>query len=148
MTSHQKSKAAAVRIVEVGPRDGLQNIAKQVPTPVKIELIQRLVRAGLSAVEATSFVSPRWIPQLADNAEVLKAIEPLMRDDNLSFSVLIPNMKGLNNAIQHKVREVAVFVAASEGFSRKNTNCSVSEALARAREVVHRAKEHGIAVRG
>lgn len=137
-----------VRIVEVGPRDGLQNIATTVPTSVKVELIQRLVRTGLPAVEVTSFVSPRWIPQLADNKEVLRGIGPLLKDAFVSLSVLVPNVKGLNGALQCEVREVAVFISASEGFSRKNTNCSVSEALSRAREVATRAKTHGIAVRG
>lgn len=138
----------AVRIVEVGPRDGLQNIASHVPTSVKVELIQRLVKAGLSTVEATSFVSPKWIPQLADNREVLRSIEPLLRDGTLSLPVLVPNVRGLNDALQHQVKEVAVFVSASEGFSRRNTNCSVGEALARAREVATRARQHGVAVRG
>lgn len=138
----------SVRIVEVGPRDGLQNISRTVPTSVKVELIQRLVKAGLTTVEVTSFVSPKWIPQLADNKEVLKEIAPLLRDGSVNLPVLVPNLKGLDDALQHKVREVAVFVSASEGFSRKNTNCSVDEALARARDVAARAKQHGLAVRG
>ncbi|KAF3770550.1 hypothetical protein M406DRAFT_354502 [Cryphonectria parasitica EP155] len=145
---NQQTSRPAVRIVEVGPRDGLQNISKSVPTAVKVELIQRLVRAGLSTVEVTSFVSPKWIPQLSDNAEILRAIEPLLRDKNLSFPVLIPNAKGMDAALGHRITEVAVFVSASESFSQRNTNCSVSEALTRAREVAYKARQHGIAVRG
>lgn len=147
-TEMSDSSSNQVRIVEVGPRDGLQNIAKTVPTSVKVELIQRLVKTGLSAIEATSFVSPRWIPQLADNNEVLKEVGPLLKNASVSLSVLVPNAKGLDIALQYEVKEVAVFVSASEGFSRKNTNCSVSEALSRAREVATKAKQHGLAVRG
>lgn len=118
------------------------------PTPIKIELIRRLVRAGLVNVEATSFVSPKWIPQLADNTEVLRAIAPLLRDTSLRLPVLIPNLRGLDGALGSGVKEVAVFVSASESFSRRNTNCSVEEALERAREVCARAREEGVAVRG
>ncbi|PSR93936.1 hydroxymethylglutaryl-CoA lyase [Coniella lustricola] len=140
--------AEAVRIVEVSPRDGLQNIPHLVPTPIKIELIRRLVRAGLVNVEATSFVSPKWIPQLADNTEVLRAIAPLLRDTSLRLPVLIPNLRGLDGALGSGVKEVAVFVSASESFSRKNTNCSVEQALDRAREVAVKARREGVAVRG
>lgn len=145
--------SSAVRIVEVGPRDGLQNIARRVPTAIKVALIQRLLAAGLTTVEATSFVSPKWIPQLADNKDVLRALTPLLQDnddDNASIRlpVLVPNLIGLNDALRHGAREVAVFVSASEGFSRRNTNCSVNEALERARVVVTKARECGVAVRG
>lgn len=144
----QPKSTSTVRIVEVGPRDGLQNLSKSVPTPVKVELIRRLVHTGLSTVEATSFVSPKWIPQLADNKEVLRELEPLLKADSISLPILVPNVQGLNVALRYNVKEVAVFVSASEGFSRRNTNCSVSEALSRAREVASRAKQHGLAVRG
>lgn len=145
--SQQKSESM-VRIVEVGPRDGLQNLSKSVPTAVKVELIRRLINTGLSTVEATSFVSPKWIPQLADNKEVLRELEPLLNADSVNLPILIPNVQGLNVALNYKVKEVAVFVSASEGFSQRNTNCSVSEALSRAREVASRANQHGLAVRG
>lgn len=139
----------AVRIIEVGPRDGLQNIPKTVPTSVKVELIRRLARAGLRTIEATSFVSPRWIPQLADNKDVLRQVMPLARGDApVSLPVLVPNLRGLDDALAHGVEEVAVFVSASEGFSRNNVNCGVDEALARAREVATKARRHGFAVRG
>lgn len=138
----------SVRIVEVGPRDGLQNISQQVPTPVKITLIQRLIKAGLSTVEATSCVSPKWVPQLADSKEVLAKLERHLENGSVALPVLVPNLQGLDTALKHKVKEVAVFVSASEGFSRKNTNCSVDEALERARQVVAKARQQGVAVRG
>lgn len=138
----------AVRIVEVGPRDGLQNIPQQVPTAVKLALIQRLIKAGLPTVEATSCVSPKWVPQLADSKDVLTQLRGQLEHGAVSLPVLVPNLQGLDAALRHPVREVAVFVSASEGFSRKNTNCSVSEALERARQVVSKARQHGVIVRG
>src|SRR5436190_17709979 len=111
----------AVRIVEVGPRDGLQNESKEVPTAVKVDLIERLADAGLPAVEATAFVSPKWIPQMADHTEVLERIR---RKAGVSYPVLTPNLKGFEAARAAGAQEVAVFAAASEAFSRKNINCS------------------------
>jgi len=137
----------SVRIVEVGPRDGLQNISQQVSTKLKVELINRLADAGLSIIEATSFVSPKRIPQMADAREVLEGIRPLMAYD-LQLPVLVPNLHGLETARQCGVKEVAVFVSATEGFSQKNINCSVVESLERARAVAQAAKKLGIRVRG
>jgi hydroxymethylglutaryl-CoA lyase len=134
-----------VRIVDVGPRDGLQNEPGEVPTEVKLELIERLADAGLSAVEATAFVSPKWIPQMADHTEVL---ERLRRKPGVSYPVLTPNLKGFEAARAAGAREVAVFGAASEAFSKKNINCSIAESLERFRPIVAQAKKHGIKVRG
>lgn len=141
---------AKVRIVEVGPRDGLQNIAGILPTATKVKLIERLAASGLSIIEATSFVSPKWVPQLADGPQVLKGIRHLVesKSKQLHFPVLVPNLKGLELAHQSGAREIAVFVSASEGFSRKNINCSVDESLVRVREVGERAKILGIKMRG
>ena len=134
-----------VRIVEVGPRDGLQNEAGEVPTAVKVELIERLADAGLRAVEATAFVSPKWVPQMADHAEVLERIR---RRPGVSYPVLTPNLKGFESARAAGATEVAVFGAASEAFSRKNINCSIAESLERFRPIVSEAKKHDIKVRG
>jgi isopropylmalate/homocitrate/citramalate synthase len=134
-----------VRIVEVGPRDGLQNEAGEVPTAVKVELIERLADAGLPAVEATAFVSPKWVPQMADHAEVLERIR---RRPGVSYPVLTPNLKGFESARAAGATEVAVFGAASEAFSRKNINCSIAESLERFRPIVSEAKKHDIKVRG
>jgi hydroxymethylglutaryl-CoA lyase len=136
---------AKVRIVEVGPRDGLQNEAQLVPTEVKIALIERLVDAGLRTVEATSFVSPTWVPQLADGARVLAG---LRRREGVRYPVLTPNLQGLEAAIAAGAREVAVFAAASETFSRKNLNCSVAESLERFAAVIDAAGKAGLKVRG
>ena len=134
-----------VRIVEVGPRDGLQNEKAEVPTAVKLELIERLADAGLPAVEATAFVSPKWIPQMADHAEVLEGIR---RKPSVSYPVLTPNLKGFQSAQAAGATEVAVFGAASESFSRKNINCSVAESLERFRPVAQAAMAANIRVRG
>lgn len=141
---------ASVRIVEVGPRDGLQNIDTTVPLSTKLELIKKLHHTGLNTIELTSVVSPRAIPQLADCQALLSdtGIQRLLEDKRLRLPVLIPNLKGLQIAIQHHVQEIAVFVSASEGFSRANINCSVQQGLDRAKEVAKRAQNHGIAVRG
>lgn len=136
---------SSVKIVEVGPRDGLQNEKQPVPTAVKIELIRRLAETGLSAIEATAFVSPKWVPQMADNAEVMAQIE---RRPGLSYPVLVPNEKGLEAALAAGAREVAVFGAASEAFSRKNINCSMAESLDRFRPVAAAAQAAGVSVRG
>src|SRR5258705_4624946 len=117
-----------IKMVEVGPRDGLQNEARSVPTAVKIELIDRLTDAGLPAIEATAFVSPRWIPQMADNAQVMAGIR---RKPGVAYPVLVPNRKGLDAAIAAGCEEVVVFGAATETFSKRNTNCSIAEGLAR-----------------
>ncbi|WP_454736003.1 hydroxymethylglutaryl-CoA lyase [Cupriavidus necator] len=140
-----KSWPERVRIVEVGPRDGLQSEKQIVPASVKIELIERLADAGLPVIEATAFVSPRWVPQMADNAVVLKGIR---RRAGTSYPVLTPNLKGLEAAIEAGADEVAVFGAASEAFSQKNINCSISESLRRFEPVVSAALAHGIKVRG
>jgi hydroxymethylglutaryl-CoA lyase len=132
-------------MVEVGPRDGLQNEAKTVPAAVKIALIDRLGRAGLKAIEAGSFVSPKWVPQMADTAEVLAGIERL---PGVSYPVLVPNMKGFDVAKASQVEEIAVFGAASESFSQKNINCSIDESLDRFAPVCEAAKGAGIRVRG
>jgi len=134
-----------VRLVEVGPRDGLQNEKQEVPTPVKLELIERLAAAGLPAVEATAFVSPKWIPQMADHTEVLEGIR---RRPGVSYPVLTPNLKGFQAARAAGATEVAIFGAASESFSRKNINCSIAESLERFRPVADAAREAGVRVRG
>jgi hydroxymethylglutaryl-CoA lyase len=134
-----------VRIVEVGPRDGLQNEPKSVPTAVKVELIERLADAGLPAVEATAFVSPKWVPQMADHSEVLKA---LRRRPGVAYPVLVPNMKGFEAAAEAGAEEIAVFGAASETFSRKNINASIAESLERFAPVCEAARAKGIRVRG
>ncbi|MFA5590821.1 MAG: hydroxymethylglutaryl-CoA lyase [Lysobacteraceae bacterium] len=134
-----------VRIVEVGPRDGLQNESAQVPTATKIALIDRLSACGFPVVEATSFVSPKWIPQLADAAEVLAGITPC---EGVMYPVLVPNEKGLERALASGVRGIAVFTAASDAFNLKNTNIDVDGSLQRLAPVVARAREAGLWVRG
>ena len=133
-----------VKIVEVGPRDGLQN-EKAVPTQAKIDLVNQLTAAGLGYIEAASFVSPKWIPQMADSAEVMQAID---RDNNVTYAGLTPNLKGFENAMAVNTDEVAVFGAASEAFSQKNINCSIDESLARFEPVISAAQAKGIRVRG
>jgi hydroxymethylglutaryl-CoA lyase len=134
-----------VRIVEVGPRDGLQNEKKEVPTATKVELIERLADAGLPAVEATAFVSPKWIPQMADHAEVLGRIR---RRPGVDYPVLAPNLKGFEAARAAGATEVAIFGAASEAFSKRNINCSIAESLERFRPVTEAARAAGVKVRG
>jgi hydroxymethylglutaryl-CoA lyase len=134
-----------VRIVEVGPRDGLQNEPGAVSAAVKIELINRLADAGLPAIEATAFVSAKWVPQMADNAEVMAGIR---RKPGVAYPVLVPNLKGLEAALAAGAKEVAVFGAASEAFSQKNINCSIKESLARFEPVAQAAMRQGVAVRG
>ena len=134
-----------VRIVEVAARDGLQNESGFVATADKAELIRRLADCGLRSIEATSFVSPKWVPQLAD-AEQLFALLPKV--DGLRYPVLVPNLKGYERAVACGVREVAVFAAASEAFSMRNINASIDESIARFQPVLERAMEDGIAVRG
>ena len=134
-----------VKIVEVGPRDGLQNEKQSVPTATKIELIRRLGDAGLKSIEATAFVSPKWVPQMADAAEVMAKIE---RREGVGYPVLVPNMQGFEAALAAGAKEIAVFAAASETFSQKNINCSIAESLECFRPVVAAAKEADIKVRG
>lgn len=134
-----------VRIVEVGPRDGLQNEPKIVSTETKIELINRLAETGLRTIEVTSFVSPKWVPQMADHSEVLKGIT---RKAGVSYPVLTPNIKGFEAAVAAGAKEVAVFGAASETFSQKNLNCSTTESIERFRVVLDAAKKADVKVRG
>jgi hydroxymethylglutaryl-CoA lyase len=134
-----------VRIVEVGPRDGLQNEPNPVPASVKIELIDRLSDAGLPIIEATAFVSPKWVPQMADNAQVMAGIR---RKPGVAYPVLVPNRKGLDAAIAAGADEIVVFGAATESFSKKNTNCSIDEGVARFTEVAEEALKQGLKVRG
>jgi hydroxymethylglutaryl-CoA lyase len=138
-----------VKLVEVGPRDGLQNEKQIIPTAVKVGLIDRLCDAGLAVIEAGSFVSPDWVPQMADSGEVLRAVlaNPRRRP-GVSFPVLAPNLRGFDAAVEAGAREVAIFAAASESFSQKNINCSVSESLKRFAAVVDSASALEIPVRG
>ena len=136
---------ARVKIVEVGPRDGLQNEAQVVPTAIKIELIERLAAAGLRVIEATSFVSPKWVPQMGDNAAVLRGIK---RHAATVYPVLTPNLQGFDAAVEAGATEVAIFGAASESFSRKNINCSIAESLKRFEPVISAASALEMPVRG
>lgn len=133
------------RIVEVGPRDGLQNEKPPVSAATKIELIGRLADCGLTAIEATAFVSPKWVPQMADAAAVMRGIG---RRSGVAYPVLVPNQKGLEAALAAGASEVAVFAAASEAFSQKNINCTVKESLERFKPVLAMAKEAKVKVRG
>ena len=139
------SLPSKVRLFEVGPRDGLQNEKEIVPVAVKVGLIDRLTEAGLPVIEATSFVSPKWIPQLADAAEVLARIQ---RKPGVAYPVLVPNRKGLDAAIAAGCEEIVIFGAATETFSRRNTNCTIAEGIARFSEVCAEALARGIRVRG
>lgn len=134
-----------VRIVEVGPRDGLQNESTELPVAVKVELVERLAAAGLPVVEAGSFVSPKWVPQMAGSSEVFRQMK---RRPGTSYPALVPNLKGLAAAIAAGAEEIAVFVSASEGFSQNNLACSRTESLARLREVFDLASARGMRVRG
>ena len=134
-----------VKLVDVGPRDGLQNEKAPVPAAVKIELVHRLQDAGLKEIEVTSFVSPKWVPQMADAAEVMAGIR---RSPGVRYSVLTPNLKGFDAAVSSRPDEVVVFAAASEAFSQRNINCSIAESIERFRPVVEAAKAANIYVRG
>ncbi|WP_191601963.1 hydroxymethylglutaryl-CoA lyase [Marinomonas algicola] len=139
-----------VKLVEMSPRDGLQNescetVNDVVPTAIKLELIERLSRTGLSHIEAASFVSPKWVPQMADASEVMQGIQ---RRDGIIYSALTPNLKGAENAIASNASEIAVFSAASEAFTQKNINCSIEESLSRFVPVIELAQAHNIPVRG
>jgi hydroxymethylglutaryl-CoA lyase len=135
----------AVKIVEVGPRDGLQNEKEFVPTNIKIDLINRLSDAGFRNVESASFVSPKWVPQMADGAEVMAGIE---RRPGTLYSVLTPNLRGFEGALAAKADEIVIFGAASEAFSQKNINCSIAESIARFEPVAQAAKDAGLRIRG
>lgn len=140
-----KSFPDKVTIVDVGPRDGLQNEAQKISADDKVQLIEMLADAGVPVVEATSFVSPKWVPQLADAAEVLGRIR---RHPGVRYPVLTPNMKGAENAIAAGAKDIAIFTAASEAFNEKNLNCSVDESLRKFDDVVALAKKENVAVRG
>src|SRR5436853_5082588 len=130
-----------VKIVEVGPRDGLQNEADIIPTSAKIEFINLLSESGLSVIEATSYVSPKWIPQLVDHSNVFQQIT---KKENITYPVLVPNVRGFRNALQDGVKEIAVFTSPSETFSQRNTNCSVAESLQRIEEIMSLAQTEQI----
>jgi hydroxymethylglutaryl-CoA lyase len=134
-----------VKLIDVGPRDGLQNEKQPVPAAVKVELVHRLQAAGLKEIEVTSFVSPKWVPQMADNAEVMAGIH---RGEGVRYSVLTPNLQGFEAALKAKPDEIVVFGAASEAFSQKNINCSIAESIERFAPVVKAARDAGISVRG
>ena len=136
---------SVVRIVEVGPRDGLQNEAAAVPLAAKIALIEGLAEAGLKTIEAGSFVSPKWVPQMADSAAVLAGLKPL---PGVALPVLVPNQKGLEAALAAGAKEIAVFLAASESFSQRNINCSIEESFERTAPVIAEALAKGVKVRG
>ena len=139
------SLPSRVRLVDVGPRDGLQNEKGVVPTEVKVALIEALADAGVTAIEATSFVSPKWVPQMADAADVMQRVR---RRQGVRYSALVPNMKGFEGALAAKVDEVVVFGAASEAFSQKNINCSIAESIERFASVARAARDAGMKVRG
>ncbi|MCM0043427.1 MAG: hydroxymethylglutaryl-CoA lyase [Burkholderiaceae bacterium] len=139
------SMPQTVKLVEVGPRDGLQNEKETIPAEVKIELVDRLSAAGFPNIEAASFVSPKWVPQMATSAEVMDRIA---RRSGAIYSVLVPNMKGFEAAVAARADEVVIFGAASEAFSQKNINCSIAESIARFDEVARAAKAQGIRLRG
>ncbi len=134
-----------VKIVEVGPRDGLQNEKQTISAEVKIDLVNRLSDAGIPNVEAVSFVSPKWVPQMATSSEVMQGIQ---RRPGTIYSALVPNMKGFDAALAAKMDEVVIFGAASEAFSQKNINCSIAESIERFRDVAQAAKQHGMRLRG
>ncbi|WP_420475689.1 hydroxymethylglutaryl-CoA lyase [Noviherbaspirillum sp. ST9] len=134
-----------VKIVEVGPRDGLQNEKETIPVEVKIELVDRLTEAGFANIEAASYVSPKWVPQMATSTEVMAGIT---RKPGVIYSALTPNMKGFEGALASKADEVVIFGAASEAFSQKNINCSIAESIERFRDVAQAAKQHNIRLRG
>ena len=139
------SLPAQVKIVEVGPRDGLQNEKEIIPVEVKVELINRLTAAGFPNIEAASFVSPKWVPQMATSSEVMQKIG---RKSGVIYSALVPNMQGLEAALAAQADEVVIFGAASEAFSQKNINCSIAESIERFREVARLAKEQHVRLRG
>lgn len=134
-----------VKIVEVGPRDGLQNEPLILPLSFKKELIERLNETGVSVIEVGAFVSPKWVPQMANSAELFQDIE---KKNNISYPMLVPNARGMNDAIKAGVKEIAIFAAASEAFSQKNINCSIADSFDRFSEVVKMAHDNDIKIRG
>ncbi len=138
------SYPSVIRLFEVGARDGLQNEKEVVPADIKVELIERLVEAGASAIETGSFVSPKWVPQMADTADVMASLN---RRDDVIYSVLTPNMKGYEGAVASKADEIEIFSGASEIFSQKNINCTIDESLERFKPVMEAAKKDGLPVR-
>jgi hydroxymethylglutaryl-CoA lyase len=134
-----------VKIVEVGPRDGLQNESTTVPAEIKVQLVEKLAAAGLSVIEVGAFVSPRWVPQMATSAEVFTRVD---KQPNVSYPMLVPNLKGLELALAAGVEEIALFAAASETFSQKNTNCSIAESIERFNEVIDHAQAAAVKIRG
>ncbi len=140
-----KNYPQSVRIVEVSPRDGLQNIKTEIPTETKLELINKLCDAGISDLEVASFVSPKWVPQMADAADILRQLKP---HPTTNYTVLTPNLKGFERALECGVKEVAVFTAASEAFTQKNINCTIDESLQRIEAIMQPALDNNIRVRG
>jgi hydroxymethylglutaryl-CoA lyase len=134
-----------VKVVEVGPRDGLQNESTTVPAEIKVQLVEKLAAAGLSVIEVGAFVSPKWVPQMATSAEVFTRVD---KQPNVSYPMLVPNLKGLELALAAGVEEIALFAAASETFSQKNTNCSIAESIERFNEVIDHAQAAGVKIRG
>ncbi len=134
-----------VKIVEVGPRDGLQNEASTVPADIKVQLVEKLADAGLSVIEVGALVSPKWVPQMATSSEVFTRID---KRPDISYPMLVPNLKGLEIALAAGVQEIALFAAASETFSQKNTNCSIAESIERFNEVIDQAQAAGVKIRG
>jgi hydroxymethylglutaryl-CoA lyase len=134
-----------VKIVEVGPRDGLQNESTTVPAEIKVQLVEKLAAAGLSVIEVGAFVSPKWVPQMATSAEVFTRVD---KQPNVSYPMLVPNLKGLELALEAGVEEIALFAAATETFSQKNTNCSIAESIERFNEVIDHAQAARVKIRG
>jgi len=145
MTNIFSNLPSNVSIVEVGPRDGLQNESTSVPTDIKLQLIEKLADSGLMTIEATSFVSPKWVPQLADASALLSQLD---LNSGIDYPVLTPNMKGYENALQAGAKKVAVFAAASESFAQKNTNCSIAESIERFKPICDAAQKDNVLVRG
>ncbi|MFP5483463.1 MAG: hydroxymethylglutaryl-CoA lyase [Gammaproteobacteria bacterium] len=141
---------AQVTLVEVGPRDGLQNEKTPISTAIKVELCKQLIEAGIHRLEAAAFVSPKWVPQMADGADVLAGLQALpdLQDRTVSYSALVPNLKGMEAAIEAGVQEAVVFTAASEAFTQKNINCTIAESIERFKPVAALAQAHNIHLRG
>lgn len=137
-----------ITLVEVGPRDGLQNEKIQIPTEIKIQLIEKLIKTGHTIIEIGGFVSPKWVPQLADTATIVDHFIQKYSKSDIRFPVLVPNLKGLQDALQHKTKEIAIFGAASETFSKKNINATIDESFIRFQDIINEAKKHNIKVRG
>jgi len=145
---HDSQRVHEVSVVEVGPRDGLQNEANMVPLETKTRLIEDLGRTGIKRIEATSFVSAKWVPQLADAARVMEFVNDRLGDSGVEYSVLTPNDRVLKDAIKHRAKEIAVFTAASQTFTLKNTNCTLERSMEICRELCGQAQDMGIRVRG